>query len=161
MKKRPSIEHLRIFGSLVYTHIPKQFTKKMDARAKVKIFVGYQDESSNYRVYDPDTKKVNVSRNVTFHEVAGQSKRREEKQQETEVLLPKDVPKDIALEEQEIIQVSEESSNEEEDDVEEVQPANQAVPQKAEAARRVLRNREKIRPPARYEVDCAEYVAPS
>lgn len=32
------------------------------------MFVGYQGESSNYRVYDPNTKKVTVSKNVYFNE---------------------------------------------------------------------------------------------
>lgn len=76
-------------------------------------------------------------------------------------MLRQDVPEDPEVVEQEVIEVPEESYNEEEDDIEEVLPANQAASQQADAERRVLRNRAEIRPLLRYEVDCAEYVAPS
>lgn len=49
-------------------HIPKQFIKKFEARAKKMLLVGYQGDSANYRLYDPVTKRVSISRDVTFHE---------------------------------------------------------------------------------------------
>lgn len=50
--------------------MPKQFRKKLDDKAKKLILVGYQDESSNYRLYDPEKKTIIVSRDVTFNETA-------------------------------------------------------------------------------------------
>lgn len=35
--------------------------------------MGYQDNSANYRVYDPESKKISVSRNVTFNEMIEKS----------------------------------------------------------------------------------------
>lgn len=66
--RKPDLSHLRIFGSTAYMHVPKQFRKKLDAKAKKVILVGYQGESSNYRLFNPDTMRVSVSMNVTFNE---------------------------------------------------------------------------------------------
>lgn len=66
--RKPEISHLRVFGSTAYMHIPKQFRKKLDAKAKQTVLVGYQGESANYRLYDPVRKNVVVSRDVTFDE---------------------------------------------------------------------------------------------
>ena len=48
--------------------MPKSLTRKFDARTKKIILVGYDGESTNYRLYHPDTNKVTVSRNVIFRE---------------------------------------------------------------------------------------------
>jgi len=39
----------------------------MDKKAKKYILVGYQGDSTNYRLYDPEEEKV-ISRNVIFDE---------------------------------------------------------------------------------------------
>jgi len=44
--KKPSIEHLRIFGCPVYIHVPKDKRKKLEPLGKRGIFIGYS-ESSN------------------------------------------------------------------------------------------------------------------
>ncbi|KAK9426877.1 hypothetical protein V1505DRAFT_389300 [Lipomyces doorenjongii] len=41
---------------------------KLDNKTKVAVFVGYPHEQSGYRLYDPETQKLLVSRNVTFDE---------------------------------------------------------------------------------------------
>lgn len=66
--KKPCLSHLRIFGSQGYLHIPKALRKKLDPQSRKILLVGYQGESSNYRVYDPKTKRVSVSRDVVFNE---------------------------------------------------------------------------------------------
>jgi len=68
MGKKPTLSHLRIFGSEAYVYIDKQFRKKFDPKAKKMILVGYQAESTNYRLYDPISKKIAVSRNAVIHE---------------------------------------------------------------------------------------------
>ena len=67
----PNLKHLRMFGSDAYVHNPNQFTRKFDARASKKIFVGYTEESTNYRAYDPENKKVSVVHNVVFNDKIG------------------------------------------------------------------------------------------
>lgn len=64
--KAPSVSHLRVFGSNAFMHIDKQFRKKFDPKAKKLIMVGYQGDSANYRLYDPSTRRVSVSRDVVF-----------------------------------------------------------------------------------------------
>jgi len=66
--KKADLSHLRIFGSEAYEYIEKQFRKKFDPKAKKALFVGYQNDSRNYRVYDPTTRKISVSKNVYFNE---------------------------------------------------------------------------------------------
>jgi hypothetical protein len=51
--KKPSVEHLRIFGFPVYIHVPKDKRKKLEPSGKKGIFVGYSDTSKSYIIYVP------------------------------------------------------------------------------------------------------------
>lgn len=64
--KEAKIDHLRIFGSDVFVHIPKQKRQKLDAKAVKCVFVGYDNHSKGYRVWNPDSNKVEVARDVIF-----------------------------------------------------------------------------------------------
>ena len=66
--KKPDVRHLKIFGFPAFLHVPKQFTTKFEARSQKVFFVGYEEESTNYRVYCPGKKKVSTLRNVVFSE---------------------------------------------------------------------------------------------
>lgn len=66
--KRPDLSHIRIFGSEVFAHVPKEQRSKWDKKSRKLIFVGYQRESSNYWLYDPHSGKIIVSRDVDFNE---------------------------------------------------------------------------------------------
>jgi len=66
--KRPSMEHLRVFGCLAFVHIPKEKRKKLDYRATLGIFVGYSISNQQYLVYDPLAKALHRSRDVIFRE---------------------------------------------------------------------------------------------
>lgn len=67
-QQKSDLSHIRIFGSVAYTHITKKFRKKLDTKSKKCILVGYQGDSKNYRLFDPNTGKVIVSRDVIFNE---------------------------------------------------------------------------------------------
>jgi hypothetical protein len=43
--KKPSVEHLRIFGCPVHIHVPKDKKKKLEPSGKTGIFVGYSESS--------------------------------------------------------------------------------------------------------------------
>lgn len=86
--KKPNLQHVRIFGSEAFVHVPKQFTKKFDDRSKKVLLVGYEGESSNYRVYDPVSKKITISHDVIFNESFGKVTIWED-DSESEVKLPK------------------------------------------------------------------------
>jgi len=67
-RKKPNFEHLRIFGCLVYIHVPKDKRKKLEPLGNKGILVGYNELSKAYRTYVPGQKKVKIRRYVTFDE---------------------------------------------------------------------------------------------
>lgn len=66
--KKPDISHLRIFGSNVMMHIPKEKRQKWDKKSKKTILVGYSDTVKGYRLYSPDENEVIVSRDIVIME---------------------------------------------------------------------------------------------
>ena len=67
-KRKPKVDHLRIFGCDAYVHIPKDERNKLDSKAKKTIFMGYGNETKGYRLYDPQRGKIFYSRDVKFNE---------------------------------------------------------------------------------------------
>ena len=49
--QRSEVIYLRIFGCLVYIHIPKEKRTKLDPFGKKGIFVGYTESSKSYMIY--------------------------------------------------------------------------------------------------------------
>ena len=66
--EKPEFSHLRIFGFLVYIHIPKEKRTKLNPSWKKGIFVGNSDTLKAYRIYFLGFKKIDISRAVTFDE---------------------------------------------------------------------------------------------
>lgn len=66
--KKVDLSHLRVFGSPAYAHVPSQKRRKLDAKAKELIFVGYSDTSKAYRLLDPETHNIEIARTVDFFE---------------------------------------------------------------------------------------------
>jgi hypothetical protein len=67
---KPSVKHLKVFGSIGYVHVPEQERTKLDDRSKKMVFMGYAENCKGYKCFDPVTKKVVVSRDVEFEEEA-------------------------------------------------------------------------------------------
>ena len=65
--QQPDLSYLRVFGCLAYRHITST-RKKFDATSERLIFVGYERASKGYRLWDPRTRKIVVSTDVTFEE---------------------------------------------------------------------------------------------
>lgn len=63
--KSAKFDNFRIFGSEVYVHVPKQQRRKLDAKAKKCIFVGYDDNVKGFRVMD-EFKVIKIARDVKF-----------------------------------------------------------------------------------------------
>ena len=59
---------MRIFGCPVYIHVPWEKRTKLDPAGKQGIFVGYSESAKAYRIYIPDQRKMELSRDVTFEE---------------------------------------------------------------------------------------------
>lgn len=66
--KKPSLDHIRLFGSETYVFVPKQSRTKLESKGRKLILVGYDKDSTNYRLFDPITKKITISRHITFNE---------------------------------------------------------------------------------------------
>lgn len=57
-----------MFGCLCFTNVPQTKRDKLDKRAEAEIFVGYNTVSKAYRIFQPHTKKILISRDVHFME---------------------------------------------------------------------------------------------
>jgi hypothetical protein len=66
--RKPNVSHLRIFGSPVMVHIPKEKRRKWDKKAGKMYLVGYSDNIKGYRLYDPESRKIIVARDVVVME---------------------------------------------------------------------------------------------
>ncbi|KAG7533498.1 Zinc finger CCHC-type [Arabidopsis thaliana x Arabidopsis arenosa] len=69
--KKPTVEHIRIFGCIAYAKIDKPHLKKLDDRSKILVHLGTEPGSKAYRLLDPQTRKIVVSRDVVFDESKG------------------------------------------------------------------------------------------
>ena len=68
--RKPSAKHLKVFGCICYSHIPKEKRGKLDEKTEKGIFLGYSTQSKGYRVYSLETNKLIISRDVKFDEDA-------------------------------------------------------------------------------------------
>jgi hypothetical protein len=66
--KKPSLEHIRVFGCDAYVHVPKENRGNMDNKAEKCILIGYKDGMKGYKLWNPKTKKIVYSRDVVFRE---------------------------------------------------------------------------------------------
>ena len=66
--RKPNVSHLKPFGSIAYVHIPKMERKKWDQKSLRCIFVGYATTQKAYRLWEPVSRTVKISRDVTFDE---------------------------------------------------------------------------------------------
>ncbi|KAK4429806.1 Glutamate receptor 2.5 [Sesamum alatum] len=65
---KPTITHLRVFGSIAYTHVPDQKRTKLDDKSARYVFIGYDQSSKGYKLYNPSSRKIVISRDVEFDE---------------------------------------------------------------------------------------------
>ena len=60
--------NLKFFGCEAYALTPKNQRSKLDPKSKKCIFVGYDDVTKGYRLWDPSARKIVIGRDVTFDE---------------------------------------------------------------------------------------------
>jgi hypothetical protein len=89
-RKKPSLQHLRVFSCDAYVHVPKENRSKLDKKVEKCIFIGYKDGVKGYKLWNPKTKKTVYSQDVVFREVKDVSKQ--------EFLPMQDEPEKIELE---------------------------------------------------------------
>jgi hypothetical protein len=67
---KPNVSHLREFGSTVYAHIRREKRGKFDAKSIKCNHVGYCKTQKAFRVWDAVGRKVLITRDVIFQEIA-------------------------------------------------------------------------------------------
>ena len=66
--KKPNVSHMRIFGAEAFVHVPRSERSKFDSKSIKCVHVGYCETQKAFRLYDPNSRKVLISRDVIFNE---------------------------------------------------------------------------------------------
>jgi hypothetical protein len=66
--KKPSVHHMRVFGCVAHVKRIGPGINKLTDRSTMMVFIGYEESSKCYRVYDPSADKLQASRDIVFEE---------------------------------------------------------------------------------------------
>ena len=64
----PEMAYFKVFGCLAYRHIHKDHRRKLDPKAEKLVFVGYDDKTKGYHLWNGATHRVVISSDVIFKE---------------------------------------------------------------------------------------------
>ncbi|CAB3248333.1 unnamed protein product [Arctia plantaginis] len=64
--KKPTVKYMHVFGSKAYYKQNIKPKGKFESSSQLGIFVGYDIQSKAYRIHDPTTRKIAVTRDVKF-----------------------------------------------------------------------------------------------
>lgn len=70
-QKNPNMSHIQIFGCVGYAKVDSKSLKKLDDRSRVLVHLATEPGSKAYRLYDPSSHKIVVSRDVIFDKTRG------------------------------------------------------------------------------------------
>ena len=59
---------LKVFGCIVFVHLPNHNRSNLDLRAEKCVFIRYASNKKGYKCYSPQTRKIYVSMDVSFIE---------------------------------------------------------------------------------------------
>ncbi|GJW87353.1 nucleic acid-binding, OB-fold protein, partial [Tanacetum coccineum] len=66
--KKPNLEHLRVFGCVAHSKVLRGHQQKLDSRSEMLVHLGTETGSKAYRLLDPVSGRIRVSRDVRFDE---------------------------------------------------------------------------------------------
>ncbi|KAJ4717094.1 Retrovirus-related Pol polyprotein from transposon TNT 1-94 [Melia azedarach] len=66
--RKHDISHFRVFRSIAHVRIPDERRTKLDDKSDSFIFIDYNSSSKGYKSYNPNNKKIVISRDVIFDE---------------------------------------------------------------------------------------------
>nr|GFB14518.1 zinc finger, CCHC-type [Tanacetum cinerariifolium] len=66
--KKPNLKDLRVFDCIAYAKVPSQHLTNLDDRSIKMVYLGNEHGSKAYRLFDPTTQRICVSRDVKFKE---------------------------------------------------------------------------------------------
>lgn len=55
--EKPNLSHVKVFGCQAYAHVPNLERQKLDVKSRERIFVGYSQNPTAYRLRDPSNPK--------------------------------------------------------------------------------------------------------
>lgn len=67
-KRKPNVQHIKVFGCVAHMKVPGVYTKKLDDRSKIVVYLGSEPGTKAHRLYDPKDSSVHVSPDVEFEE---------------------------------------------------------------------------------------------
>lgn len=67
-KHKPAVDHLKVFGCTAYTLIPYEKRTKLEEKSIPCMLFGVSKESKAYRLYDPLSKRIIISKDEQFDE---------------------------------------------------------------------------------------------
>lgn len=65
---KPELSHIKIFGSICYNYIPAENRKKLETKSTKCLFLGYASTHGSYRLWNLESNKLVIGRNVVFDE---------------------------------------------------------------------------------------------
>ena len=65
---KPSVEHFRVYGCISHVHVLDSKRTKLDDKNLSCVLLGVSEESKAYRLYDPISLRIIISRDVVFKE---------------------------------------------------------------------------------------------
>jgi hypothetical protein len=65
---KPPVHHFRVFGCITHAHVLDCKRSKLDDKSVKCVLLGISKESKAYRLYDPISQKIIVSKDVVFDE---------------------------------------------------------------------------------------------
>ncbi|GJZ52808.1 zinc finger, CCHC-type containing protein [Tanacetum coccineum] len=57
-QRKPNLENLRVFGCIAYAKVPSQHLTKLDDRSTRMVYLGNEQGSKAYRLFDPTTQRI-------------------------------------------------------------------------------------------------------
>ena len=66
--KKPAVDHLRVLGCQAKVFTPSELRLKLDPTSEIGWLVGYCENTTGWRVWNPKTRKIVISRDVIFDE---------------------------------------------------------------------------------------------
>ena len=67
-RKKPLVDHFRVFGCITYAHTPNERRQKLDDKSDNFVFLRVSESSKAFKLYNPMTKRLVISRDVVFNE---------------------------------------------------------------------------------------------
>nr|KYP66211.1 Retrovirus-related Pol polyprotein from transposon TNT 1-94 [Cajanus cajan] len=80
------VSHLRVFGSIGYKHVHEQLRRKLDDKGEKMILLGYHP-TGGYKLFNPISKQIMVSRDVMFDESKGWNSESNKDEQYSQVII--------------------------------------------------------------------------